>query len=269
MSRALEVPLPERQGHRMLVGPFQGPTELLRALLGAGAGLLLALAVGPVEGLLLAGAFLGLNLVRWRDEALWDLLRDALSYQLRQALTSRRTPPVALGVDTDLLVDPEGGRWAAWEAPLLPLSGHDAGDLFTEAKQLLAALPAGWGEVFLLRRAVPWTAVLPSRPPRPAGERLAWEGYRTLLRELTRNCYRHRLFVLVPARSLAPPTNSDGPAPFHPPAGWTRVRDADLGTVARWDGPIAPPEPVRLPPRRPPSPRRGTRSGLGPATLPR
>ncbi len=269
MSRALEVPLPERQGHRMLMGPFQGPTELLRALLGAGAGLLLALAVGPIEGLLLAAAFLGLNLVRWRDEPLWDLLRDALAYQLRQALTSSRAPPAALGIDTDLLVDPEGGRWAAWEAPLLPVSGHDVRDLFAEAQRLLAALPAGWGEVFLARRAVPWTAVLPSGPPRPAAERLAWEGYRTLLRELTRNCYRHRLFVLVPARSLAPPKDPDGPAPFHPPAGFTRVRGAELRVVARWDEPIVSPEPVRLPPSHLPSPPPGTRSGRGPATLPR
>jgi len=225
----LAIPLPERQGHRMALGPFSGNRQLLRTLLGATTGALIALAVSPLAGLVLAALAVVMTLVQVDGESLWDVSLDALRFQLRR-IGATRGPGgagLALQVRGDLLHDAEGGMWAAWELSPRPVFGRDPTELLEESRALLRLLPATTGEVFLVRVSEPWPRPPQDPPPAPK-EQAVQRAYRDLQDELRRGRYRSRLFLLLPARVLVEPTAGPGAGPLHPPPSWSRVRGREL-----------------------------------------
>ncbi len=230
----LGILLPERQGHRMSLGPFPGSRALLRTLLSACAGLLVALALSPLAGLLLAGVATALSLLQVEGESLWDLVTDALRYHLRRVFVFREGdgPALSLRVRGDLLRDAEGSLWAAWELPPRPVFGKDPEGLLEEARALLRLLPGTAGDLFLVRLAVPWPDPPAGAPPAPS-ERAPFLSYRALQEELRHGRYQSRLFVLLPARVLMEGAPGETAGTVHPPPSWRRMRGRELQRVAR------------------------------------
>ncbi len=230
----LAIPLPERQGHRMALGPFSGNRQMLRTLLAGTVGLLVAVAVSPLAGLLLAGVATALSLLQVDGESLWDLAVDALRFHLRRALLAREGDDGSLRLHArgDLIRDAGGGLWAAWELSPRPVFGRDPEELLQESRALLRLLPGTAGEVFLVRLAFPWPQ--PPVEPSPAPkEQAPYLAYRRLQEELRRGRYRTRLFLLLPARVLVEAAPGEGAGPVRPPPSWNRVRGRELQRVAR------------------------------------
>ncbi len=218
----------------MALGPFSGSRPMLRTLLSACLGLLIALAVSPLAGLLLAGVATALSLLQVEGESLWDLGSDALRFHLRRAFVTRdgNGPALSLRASGDMLHDAEGGLWAAWELPPRPVFGRDPEVLLEEARALLRLLPGTAGEAFLARVAFPWPEPPVTPPPEPK-ERAPFLAYRKLQEGLRRGRYQSRLFLILPARMLVEAASGEGAGTVHPPSSWTRVRGRELQGVAR------------------------------------
>ena len=230
----LGIFLPERQGHRMSLGPFPGSRALLRALLSACVGLLVALTLSPLAGLLLAGVATALSLLQVEGESLWDLVSDLLRYHFRRATPFREgdRPALSLRVRGDLVHDAEGSLWAAWELEPRPVFGKDPEGLLEEARALLRLLPGTAGDLFLARLAVPWPDPPAGAPPAPP-ERAPYLSYRKLQEELRHGRYQSRLFLLLPARVLVERAPGETAGTVHPPPSWNRMRGRELQRMAR------------------------------------
>lgn len=235
------VPLPERLGRRMSLGPFEDPHDLLRFLLIASLGALVALRTGAIGWLPFGAVGALLTLVRIDEESLGDLLLRRIRFHLRprrrpvpsapSAADGRPGARRAAGVR-----DLSGGTWEIWERAPSPVSGRDAGELFQEGKELLRAL-AGRGpvDVLLVRTGTPWDLrpYVPVTGALPARERAIRAGYAALLFASTRGRRRARLLLALRSRGPEEAQAEAGtPSPLEG-IGWRRLRGAELGSAAR------------------------------------
>lgn len=203
------VALPERLGRRMSLGPFEDPRDLLRFLLCAALGVLVAAGWGlwGAVPFLLAGACL--TLVRKDGEVLWVVADRRLRYLLRRRSGRLSFPPPwpprgrVLG---GRYFDVTGHPWELWEASPSAYSGRTGPSLLEEAGSLLRALASYEQEAILYRIPEAWDAtpyLAPLRGKDPTLDMEA-EGYRQLLREVTKGRMRSRLFLAVPCPLRTP-----------------------------------------------------------------
>lgn len=192
----VHVPVPERLGRRMTVGPFQTPKDILRFLLVGSLGLLFAVGFGLLAGLPFLVAALALVAIRWEEASLWDHGERWLAYIVRRH--SSRSRLAASEEDSDT------HTWGLWEGPPSPISGRSPEELYQEARRWLQAVAGHDGELLFVRESGPLNveALLP--PPPTVPERALWEGYARIVQETSRGLYRARLFLAVRADATGP-----------------------------------------------------------------
>lgn len=225
------VALPERLGRRLSIGPFQDPRDLLRFLLFAAAGGLVALLVGAWAWLPFLLAGLVLTLPRVEEESLGVVVLRWVRFQVRarsrKGGPSRASPGRTgrLHLEETHLCDTLGRTWECWEATPFPISGRGPAELLQSATHLLQALGSQGGEWGLYRLPEPWCigAYLPPFDPALAPRELALRrAYGELLREAVRGKHQVRLVL-----ALAAPQGTAQAAQLEA-LGWARMRGGAL-----------------------------------------
>ena len=195
------IPLPAPVGRRPRFGPFPTAGAALRFAAVATAGLLAALAVGPIAWLpFLGGGFL-LTTRESDGRTLDERLLDRVAYEVRRR---RRSPgPRARGPARPLervVRLPDGHRLvviAAGGIPVAYLPPPDARALFDGYVELLRSLD---GPIFVRVTSEPWSDRafrLPAGPAVSEGERTARAGYDALVRLLCQRRRRRRIEIAI------------------------------------------------------------------------
>lgn len=235
------VPLPERLGRRMSIGPFEDPRDFLRCLLVVTAGALAALAWGILA--LLPFLALGgvLTLLRSNDESWWSLLTRRLRYETRPR--SRLLPvlprwPPRARVVGDTWYDLAGRGWEVWEGPCSPIYGRNEEALLAEARDLLREVARFEAELVLYR--VPFPCDLAGHLPASRGfsrpEEKLRQGYRSLLLAASRGKVRPRILLALPRNAGTPgrergTETTSGALEGLIGRGWTRRTGAGLRDI--------------------------------------
>lgn len=232
-SATLTIPLPERLGRRMSIGPFEDPRDFLRFLLVLSAGVAPALLLGAWAWTPFLLAALLLTLVRSEEESLWTHVGHRVGFFLRRRastsdLRGSRRHEVAGPRPSSRSSSPAGAAgWTLWEHDPSRITGRSSEELLQEALDLLRPLGNLPGEVCLARVPAPSDVrpFLPSRSSASSVESRLQEGYRRLLRDATEGRFQAKLVLALPDhRTSHGPSSTDlDPTEELVRLGWLRL----------------------------------------------